>query len=43
MFVVIYLWRGERHVTPAVPTYPEALELLGALRAARWQAWVEAL
>lgn len=40
-FVVIYLWKGERHRTRNYPTRRGAASIAGKLRADGWQAWVE--
>jgi hypothetical protein len=40
-FVVIYLWRGERHRGLDYPTYERAAADARDFVAAGWAAWVE--
>jgi hypothetical protein len=42
MFVVVYLWQGERHThSRTFDTHREALCLAQTMQAEGWQAWVE--
>ena len=40
-FVIIYLWRGERHRGLTYPTRARAEADLRDYRANGWQAWIE--
>lgn len=41
MFKVVYLWRGERHVTCWNESKAECAKVAQAMRLDGWQAWVE--
>lgn len=38
---IVYLWRGERHVSGPYEDYGEALTQLERMWADKWQCWLE--